>query len=115
MRERQEPRELARGALGRQEVIHVLRPWLGGGLAIKPRADKKDAGAVQRAGDLFRQKRGVVVVVIPAQSARVEALGPQTSGELDGIDGFVGVDRDGLAIRLELLATEGPQQRIEER
>ncbi len=73
-----------------------------------------DRGAVERRAELARVERAVVVGVVPSEPALVARVLPERLQELHGLERALGVDRDLLPARVDLGATEVPEERIRE-
>src|SRR5262249_2968008 len=74
-----------------------------------------DRGAVERRRGLTGVNRAVVARVVPGEPALVTGVLPERLHELHRLDGALAVDHDLLAGRVDLGASEVPQQRIGER
>src|SRR5580765_5127335 len=73
-----------------------------------------DRRPVQGGRDAAGQERAVVAGVVPRQPTLVARVLPEAGGELDRLDRLLGVDRDGLAVLLDLFAAPRPHVRIPE-
>src|SRR5262249_25036982 len=99
--------ELAAGAFGERRMLDVLphrRPLVGlvgVGLAFGLEIDR---GAVVGGAYAARQKRAVIARIVPGEPSLVERLLPKRHREFNRFDGFLAVERDSLAVSLDLLA-----------
>src|SRR5207302_6415612 len=84
-------------------------------LVLLPLGDDVDRRAVERAGDLARVERAVVVGVVPREAALVARVLPERLEELHRFDRALRVDDDLLARLVDLRAAEVPEERIGER
>src|SRR5215469_7605296 len=71
-------------------------------------------GAVVRGTDRAREKRSVVARIVPCEAPFVATILPKAHRELYGFDRLLAVERDGLAVGLDLLAAPRPQVRVPE-
>src|SRR5262249_40470788 len=107
----------AAGALrerGVQDVLPHRRPLVGlvgVGLALGLEIDR---GAVVGGADAARQERAVVARIVPGEPALVARILPERYREFDRLDRLLAVERDGLAVGLDLLASPRPQIRVPE-
>ena len=70
---------------------------------------KIDRGTVIGCADAAGEKGAVVAGVVPGEPALVHRLFPQCDGELHQFNGLLGVEHNGFAVGLDLLAAPGPQ------
>ena len=75
--------------------------------------EPQDALGIVGARDLLGVPRLVVADIGPAEDVVEHRVLEEFAGEIDGAGGLVGVDDDGLAVGLDLVAAIRPQQRIE--
>src|SRR5205085_3950751 len=87
-----------------QDVILQRRALLGLVLLRLAQRLDIDRGRVAGRADGAAEKGAIVVAVIPRKSAVVVGVLPEPGHELDRLQGLLAVKRDGLAVRLELLA-----------
>ena len=103
--------ELAGGAFGQWRVKAVVLERLAGlghigvGFAAREQIDRRPIiGRADRVGKIG----AVVARVVPGKRTRIVAFGPHRNREFDQFDGFLGVERHGLAVGLDLLAAPRP-------
>src|SRR6202022_4433057 len=97
-----------------QDVALQLRAGLRQvGLRLAQRLDI-DRRAIERRAARPGQEGAVVVGIVPGKAAFVMCLVPEGGHEFHGFDRRRAVERDRLAVGLDLLAAPGPKVRINE-
>ena len=98
--------------LGMQDVVLHRLPVCGlVGIGLALRLDIY-RGAIVGGADAAGQEGAVVARIVPGKPALVHRLLPQRHSEFDRFHRLLAVQRDGLAIRLDLLAAPRPQIRV---
>src|SRR6185436_13882845 len=97
-----------------QDVVLERRAFFGSVLLRLAQPLDVDRGRVAGGADRAAEERAVVVAVVPGKPALVVSVLPEGGHELDRLQRLLAVERDRLAVGLELLAAERPEIRIGE-